>query len=54
MEFLKDESGHAAAKYTLLLGGFIVIAIAALLIYYAYFDRYYEPVAANDIRDYWC
>ena len=38
MEFLKDEGGQGAAEYILLFGGVIVIAIAALLIYRAYFQ----------------
>ena len=37
MEILKDEGGQGAAEYILLFGGVIVIAIAALLIYRAYF-----------------
>jgi Flp pilus assembly pilin Flp len=36
MEFLKDEGGQGAAEYILLFGGVIVIAIAALYIYYSY------------------
>ncbi|MDI9437426.1 MAG: class III signal peptide-containing protein [Euryarchaeota archaeon] len=36
MEFLKDEGGQGAAEYILLFGGVIVIAIAALYIYYTY------------------
>lgn len=39
MEFLKDEGGQGAAEYILLFGGVIVIAIAALLIYRAYFTN---------------
>lgn len=38
MSFLKDENGQGAAEYILLFGGVIVIAIAALLIYQAYFQ----------------
>ena len=38
MEFLKDEGGQGAAEYILLFGGVIVIAVAALLIYNAYFQ----------------
>ena len=37
MEILKDEGGQGAAEYILLFGGVIVIAVAALLIYRAYF-----------------
>jgi len=39
MSFLKDEKGQGAAEYILLFGGVIVIAIAALLIYQAYFKN---------------
>ncbi len=39
MSFLKDEGGQGAAEYILLFGGVIVIAIAALLIYRAYFQN---------------
>ena len=38
MKFLEDEGGQGAAEYILLFGGVIVIAIAALLIYRAYFQ----------------
>ncbi|HHX99816.1 MAG TPA: class III signal peptide-containing protein [Methanothermobacter sp.] len=38
MSLLKDEKGQGAAEYILLFGGVIVIAIAALLIYQAYFE----------------
>ncbi len=41
MEFLKDEGGQGAAEYILLFGGVIVIAVAALLIYNAYFQGYW-------------
>ncbi len=37
MDILKDEGGQGAAEYILLFGGVIVIAVAALLIYRAYF-----------------
>ena len=37
MDIMKDEGGQGAAEYILLFGGVIVIAIAALLIYRAYF-----------------
>jgi hypothetical protein len=37
MDIMKDEGGQGAAEYILLFGGVIVIAIAALLIYYNYF-----------------
>jgi hypothetical protein len=39
MSFVKDECGQGAAEYILLFGGVIVIAIAALLIYQAYFKN---------------
>jgi Class III signal peptide len=39
MSFVKDEGGQGAAEYILLFGGVIVIAIAALLIYRAYFSN---------------
>ena len=39
MSFVKDEGGQGAAEYILLFGGVIVIAIAALLIYRAYFKN---------------
>ena len=38
MDFIKDENGQGAAEYILLFGGVIVIAIAALWIYRAYFN----------------
>ena len=37
MDIMKDEGGQGAAEYILLFGRVIVIAIAALLIYRAYF-----------------
>ena len=43
MNFLKDEAGQGAAEYILLFGGVIVIAIAALVIYRAYFG-YTSPL----------
>ena len=49
MEFLKDEGGQGAAEYILLFGGVIVIAIAALLIYQAYFSENTDLKASNDI-----
>ena len=39
MDIMKDEGGQGAAEYILLFGGVIVIAIAALLIYRAYFRK---------------
>ena len=47
MEFLKDEGGQGAAEYILLFGGVIVIAVAALLIYYSYF----QPSNLNSAKD---
>ena len=49
MEILKDEGGQGAAEYILLFGGVIVIAIAALLIYRAYFTGASNINASNDI-----
>ena len=48
MSFLKDEGEQGAAEYILLFGGIIVIAIAALLIYNAYFQNT-ELNSAKDI-----
>ena len=50
MNFLKDESGQGAAEYILLFGGVIVIAIAALLIYRAYFSSNSSLNAATDVN----
>ena len=49
MHILKDESGQGAAEYILLFGGVIVIAIAALLIYRAYFAGNTGLKASSDI-----
>lgn len=49
MEILKDEGGQGAAEYILLFGGVIVIAIAALLIYRAYFTGTANVNASSDI-----
>jgi Flp pilus assembly pilin Flp len=49
MEFLKDEGGQGAAEYILLFGGVIVIAVAALLIYNAYFSNTGQLNSAKDI-----
>jgi hypothetical protein len=46
---LKDENGQGAAEYILLFGGVIVIAVAALLIYRAYFSTDTTLNAANDV-----
>ncbi len=50
MDFVKDEAGQGAAEYILLFGGVIVIAIAALLIYRAYFSTASGLNAASDIN----
>ena len=53
MNFLKDEGGQGAAEYILLFGGVIVIAIAALLIYRAYFQntgQFNSAEDANQVR----
>ncbi len=50
MSFLKDEGGQGAAEYILLFGGVIVIAIAALLIYRAYFTSNSGLQASTDIN----
>jgi hypothetical protein len=49
MEILKDEGGQGAAEYILLFGGVIVIAIAPLLIYRAYFSGSADIQASQDI-----
>jgi len=51
MSFLKDEGGQGAAEYILLFGGVIVIAIAALLIYQAYFSGSTDLQATQDISN---
>ena len=50
MDFVKDEGGQGAAEYILLFGGVIVIAIAALLIYRAYFANNSGLDASKDIN----
>ena len=50
MEFLKDEGGQGAAEYILLFGGVIVIAIAALYIYYTYMQGSANMNAAEDVE----
>jgi Flp pilus assembly pilin Flp len=50
MSFLKDEGGQGAAEYILLFGGVIVIAIAALLIYRAYFSSNSGLNAGQDVN----
>jgi len=49
MSFLKDEGGQGAAEYILLFGGVIVIAVAALLIYKAYFTGNNGLNAGSDV-----
>ncbi len=49
MDIVKDEGGQGAAEYILLFGGVIVIAIAALLIYRAYFSGNTALSASSDI-----
>jgi len=51
MDFLKDEGGQGAAEYILLFGGVIVIAIAALVIYRAYFSQNTALNAAQDVEE---
>ena len=49
MEIVKDEGGQGAAEYILLFGGVIVIAVAALLIYRAYFTNAGNLNSASDV-----
>ncbi len=49
MDIVKDEGGQGAAEYILLFGGVIVIAVAALLIYRAYFTGNAGINSASDI-----
>ena len=49
MNFLTDEYGQGAAEYILLFGGVIVIAVAALLVYRAYFTTNSGIKASSDI-----
>jgi hypothetical protein len=51
MEFLKDEGGQGAAEYILLFGGVIVIAIAALYIYYQYMTNDPQLDVSEDINE---
>ena len=50
MEFLTDEGGQGAAEYILLFGGVIVIAVAALVIYKAYFAGSGSATSGSDIN----
>lgn len=47
MKILKDESGQGAAEYTLLFGGVIVLAIAALYVYYVYIGETVPNISAS-------
>ena len=49
MDIIIYEGGQGAAEYILLFGGVIVIAIAALLIYRAYFQGVSNLNATKDI-----
>ncbi len=51
MNVFTDEYGQGAAEYILLFGGVIVIAIAALLIYRAYFTNNSVFKASSDISN---
>jgi Flp pilus assembly pilin Flp len=50
MSFFKDESGQGAAEYILLFGGVIVVAIAALYLYFTYIEGVNPLNAAGDIN----
>ena len=50
MNLVKDESGQGAAEYILLFGGVIAIAIAALVIYRAYFSGNSGLNASTDVN----
>ena len=51
MKFFNDEYGQGAAEYILLFGGVIVIAIAALYIYYSYVNGTIPDInAAQDVQ----
>jgi hypothetical protein len=49
MDFFIDEGGQGAAEYILLFGGVIVIAIAALYIYYTYMQGTLAMKVTDDI-----
>jgi hypothetical protein len=49
MDIMKDEGGQGAAEYILLFGGVIVIAVAALMIYRAYFTNTTALTSTQDI-----
>lgn len=48
MNIFDDENGQGAAEYILLFGGVIVVAIAALLIYRAYFNPGTSPFNSSE------
>jgi hypothetical protein len=50
MDIMKDEGGQGAAEYILLFGGVIVIAVAALIIYRAYFSGNSGLNASTDVN----
>ena len=50
MDIMKDEGGQGAAEYILLFGGVIVIAVAALIIYRAYFSNNSGLNASTDVN----
>jgi len=50
MNILKDKSGQGNVEYLLLLGGLIIVAIGALVIYSSYFSG--QPFnLAHDIQN---
>ena len=51
MLFLKDESGQGAAEYILLFGGVIVVAIAALYLYYSYIKGVSPFNSGDDVNE---
>jgi len=50
MDFFNDEGGQGAAEYILLFGGVIVIAIAALYIYFKYMEGTLAFQISDDIN----
>jgi hypothetical protein len=50
MKIIDDESGQGAAEYILLFGGVIVIAVAAIVIYRAYFSGKSALKASTDVN----
>ena len=51
MNVMQDEGGQGAAEYILLFGGVIVIAVAALIIYRAYFSNNSGLNASTDVNN---